>query len=201
MSLTVTIIILAFLILLLIANRIPWRDWAIKWVKYNPQKGVIYIKTGMYVTKYFSKRFYEADEGQMYYYDQGKIKEQVVIIPKQYPHIDIAGYRMIGLEDGHLVANPLGFFDPVQMAKYREGKTDISALARGNNMIMAMHSVKSHKTSDILKWALVAIIVVGAYLGYQHFIAKPAVQTSPTANMTSPANVAPLNPPGEVVIK
>jgi hypothetical protein len=189
-----TIFAIVTLVLLLFAVLWKWIDWerlAINWVGNNPARAQVYTKAGDTIKTCRGERFYIGTEGDMYIYKPDKMN-LVAICPRgknQYPYYYIRGRRIIGVEDGYVVAMPLGFMPEDMIGRYKEGVTDISSIEEGNVMVKAIHSIKSNKVGN---WILIGIIVLavigGAYVYFNNKNKGESISNNvTTTNITQPA--------------
>lgn len=113
-----------------------------------------------------------------------------------YPYYYIRGRRIIGLEDGQLVASPLGFMPPELVSRYKESVTEISLLIESNVTTQALRSVKP--AGKPFNWIILGLIVAGV-IGYMFYNwyqgnAMPAGQPAGQPADQPPAG-APAEPP------
>jgi hypothetical protein len=185
----ITLVLLAFAILW---KLIDWQALAIKWVGNDPDRAQIYIKAGDTVRTIRGERIYNGAEGDIYIYKPEKFN-QIIILPRArtpYPYYFIRGRRIIGIEDGHIIASPLGFMPENMRDIYKEGVSDVSAIQDGNTMVRAIHSLKSLKVGNMLLIGLAFVLVVGGIFYYLNRNKNAGVV--PTANVTTTQQVAPL---------
>lgn len=193
---TIMIIAVVLLFLAAIIRNIDWRAIAVKWVGNNPAKSQHYIEAGDTVHTVEGHRVMMAAEGQVYVYDDLDKETYIIDVENKYPYKYIRGRRIIGQSDGVLVANPLGYFRPEQVANINEGLTEVSQLSHGDLLIRAIKSVKSNKTKNMIIWLLVAAVLAGGYMWYRNNN-KPEV--IPTANVTQNVTMPTTVQPGLVV--
>lgn len=173
------VLIIVGLLALAVVRSIDWKGKAIKWVGNNPDRGQVYVKAGHDLKTYPAKRTYISTKGQIYEYETeaGKLR---VMVPgpgtkkkpqTEYPYEYIRGRRVIGIEDGLLVASPLGFMDPTDKKMYRESVTDVSAILEGAVFTNTVRSIK-RTAQKAINWILI-ILAVGAagYFIYTNYIA------------------------------
>lgn len=198
-SIIFPIVNLVFLFLAIVWKLVDWRELAIKWVGNNPEHAQVYVNLGGTVRTYQGERIFIGADADIYAFkSDARDWYQVVFLPRsgldekknriniEYPYDYIVGRRIIGLKDGQLVASPLGFMEKMDIVKYHEGVSEISAAVRGNEMVKAMKSVKTTRAKNWMKYLLIAIIAVGLFFVYQHFKAGqiPAAAPGNTANVT-----------------
>lgn len=205
MTIVSSVVTITVLVIALVVSHVDWRKMATRWVGNNPSRAQIYIKAGDTVRTLEGERIYQGYEGQTYAYKLDKIY-QVVGLKRNYPYNYIRGRRIIGLEDGVVVASPLGYMDNEELSKYHEGLTDLSALYQGKVMVEVMQSVKASKA---ISWIMViiigAVVIVGAYF----FLQKSGIIPGPVAPVAEqqtteiPGPVLPKDKvsPSDVVIK
>lgn len=162
-SIIFAIITLILLVIAIVWKSVDWKALAIKWVGNNPDRAQVYIKAGDTVRTVPGKRFYISAEGDLYSYKPDKIT-YILATPRrpvEYPYQYIRGRRIIGLEDGYVVASPLGFMPEELKTKYAEGVSDISAMEEGNISVKAIHSIKSKGLNNWVIYAIVALVIAG----------------------------------------
>lgn len=184
-SVIAMIITLVLVVVGAVWRLIDWRSMAVKWVGNDPRKGQIYIKAGHDVRTVEGVRTKMFAKTQTYrYIDTDKQAYTIVIpgdkSPQPYPYDYIRGRRIIGMQDGHVVASPLGFMTDDECQKYNEGLTDLSLLSEGVNTYNAMKSVKQSHTPSWITWVVIIAVVVGAYFVYRNYFADEPIPESPT---------------------
>lgn len=212
MSIMISLITVIVLLIFAILRTIDWRSLASRWVGYNPERAKVCVREGMRVRVGIGKRVWSGVEGQMYVYKhKGDKYSTVCIVPLNYPHVENEGYRLIGVTDGRVVADPLGLFDELEQAKYHESVTDISAIDEGNTMVKAIRSVKTNKLQNIMTYILIAAVVAGAmwYFFGRNKDSTSSVSANQTLAITNnvtapesgptPGKVVPYNPENKVI--
>ncbi len=189
---------IAVLAIALVANRIDWKALAVKWVGYNPERGQLYIKAGSHLRTVEAQRFFEAKEGELYFYKANSKLYHIVALPTDYPHEEIRGRRVIGVEDGQIVAHPLGYMDEAQRAKYNEGLTELSALTLGHAVSKALDSVKPQK---VFQWMTIVLVVLGIAAAIYWFNFRPQEIAAPGAEQPNQTQQAPPEQPRIIPIK
>lgn len=172
------IAIIVILLLGAVARSINWRDLAVKWVGNNPARAQVYIKAGGDIYTVQGKRTHIEPKGQTYAFED-KDGKKTVVLPGpgtkrtplvEYPYLYIRGRRVVGIEDGQLVASPLGFMALEDKRKYAEGLTEVSAIIEGQTFVQAVRSIKRSKAGGISTWLLVGVVVLAAgfywYMNY-----------------------------------
>jgi hypothetical protein len=182
-SLIFPVITLILLVVAIIWKSVDWKALAIKWVGNNPKRAQVYLKAGDTVRTVQGERFYIGADGDYYHYKPEKIT-LVVITPRkpiEYPYEYIRGRRIIGIEDGQVVASPLGFMTQELKSKYNEGVSDLSSIEEGNTMVKAIHSIKSNRLTNWLIYAIIAVVIAGGIYFYMNNKRAGNIQT---ANVT-----------------
>ena len=159
-----SIVFAVVIILLMVAAFIDWRGLIEKWLGNNPSNGLVYVKAGNQIVAVKAKRDYVAAEGQLYLYRWlGKVCE--VVVPENYGYSYFRGRRVIGVEDGKLLASPLGNASPDKL-----GESDVSSLILGRTVVDLVRTITGKKSSPWL-WLLIGLGVgLIGFMLYQHFI-------------------------------
>lgn len=154
-------------VLLALLPWIPWRRIALHWVGDDPDRCIVYMKSGHHVKKYYGRVDLKVTTAREYQYDKDH-KWSRVVLPKDYCMDFIEGYLMIGVKDGFIDAIPVlgqgGVF----------GQDDFEMYADARDSIGLKNSIQSVKSAGLNILFVVIAAVVGAGLMYvfQNYILK-----------------------------
>ncbi len=203
-GLIVTIIILFIIIVI---RQIDWRQKAVEWVGNNPARAQVYVHAGhtsqtvqgtrvfQGTTKCMVHEVEEWHEVSVYRYQLVKDYHLLIFVDDTtYDYDYIRGRRILGVNDGVLVPNPLGNSDETMRGKYREGILDLSMLHDSQVEVQALKSLKSNRLTNWMIYGLVLLVVAGGIYYYISNNSKQAAQPAAQPPAVEQPAQAPYQP-------
>lgn len=182
----VLMMVLAWILVIFgILRQFDWRQMAIKWVGNDPRKCVIYESVGDTVLPPVIGKRHKSNRLCYEYKRHGD--DCMVFLNKDYPYKYISGRRVIGVQDGRVVASPLGFMTDAELSKYKETQVDIQIQMEANAVLKALSSIKLKATLNILTFIIIAAIALGGYIMYKNGVLGGQRNTSTTPASSPPA--------------
>jgi hypothetical protein len=161
----VSIIILILVVIFIVWKLIDWKEIAYNWIGYNPKKCVCYVRSGGHIRPYLGVWDHEESKADIYKYKTKKGIE-LVTVPKTYPHDDIYGRRVIGVENGVIYASPLGSMSAKErgLCVANNNPRLLSDLWESHVWSLGLRSMKTKKAGSMITWLIIAAVVVGGLI-------------------------------------
>jgi len=132
--------------------------------KDNPQKGVVFIKTGNHISGIKAKLIRKTSKGSSYLYG----KNSAVIVPKKYHDIYFKNMRMIFVKHiNQLISSPFDDDEPLIDSEKADLIYDVVSSQIGYDAVKA---VKGKSQFNIILVAIIAFIIgVVVVIGFNSF--------------------------------
>lgn len=171
-----------FLIVVAVILQLPWRKWLEKKFGDNPLKARVYVTVG-------NKEFPANGELKkiglkwLEYHYKWENKMRIVIVPKEYPVIYVAGSgrRKIRVMAGELTAVPCDGTNSVVF-----GQVEYETLVKSGIAVEVVNSLTGKKAVSWVILIVIVVIAVGGYMLFKNMNKSPEIPL-PTANQSIPA--------------
>lgn len=175
------ILVWSLLGILLIASLILAFVYGKHTIRDNPEKGIVFVKTGSHISKPIAATLTEmTSKGNSYKYNKS-----VVMLPTTYGEYYHRQKRLIFVShNGQLIASPFG--KDVLLSK-SESESLIYELCASHVGSDGMRALKGHKTGNVLIIATVAFLIgVAAMFAFYNFQAVNQNQQVTTPSTENP---------------